>query len=157
MSGSEVPRERLAHFQGFLRKPFSIDDLCALLAARETASGQSAAASDAADQTMLNPAIYEAFSQSLPADQVQRLYRMCLDDADQRIGVMRKAVAEHDFEAFHRSAHAIKGGCGMVGAVELAAIAEEMESSGPDSIGDTAPLERFLSASARLRRMLDAQ
>ena len=62
-----------------------------------------------------------------------------------------------DAAAYERGAHAIKGGCGMVGAMELAAMAEEMEQNGPLRGDEVESLERFLLAVGRLRRMLDAR
>jgi hypothetical protein len=44
----------------------------------------------------------------------------------------------------------------MVGAIELAKLAGAMEERGPQAVDDVDPLQQFLSASARLRRILDA-
>jgi ParB family chromosome partitioning protein len=43
---------------------------------------------------------------------------------------MRLSAAADDAAGFGKEAHAIKGGCAMLGAGEMAKIAEEMESLG---------------------------
>jgi HPt (histidine-containing phosphotransfer) domain-containing protein len=68
---------------------------------------------------------------------------------------MRRAAAEGDDAAFKREAHAIKGGCGMVGALELQKLATSMEQRGLRD-DDVATLDEFLVACERLRRMLIA-
>jgi CheY-like chemotaxis protein/HPt (histidine-containing phosphotransfer) domain-containing protein len=150
MSASAVPPERRTCFDGFLLKPFTFEQV-------ESASVASHA--DAAvppSDEVLNSAIYDALAQSMPVEQLRRLYLMCLDDAEARIGPMRAASAANDPEAYRRGAHSIKGGCGMVGATQLANLAAQMEDDGPTGVGDEATFSQFLQASARLRRILDA-
>ena len=77
------------------------------------------------------------------------------------LATLAEARAAGDGAAYVREAHAIKGGCGMVGATELHSLADGMEASGiaPDGISSPGmdPLDGFLAATARLRRILDAQ
>lgn len=141
MSASQVKTQALAGFDCFLLKPFSIEQLQTALEG----------------QPVLSEATYASLAGGMPRTQLLELYAMCLDDADRRIGLMRALVAAGDRDAYERAAHAIKGGCGMVGALELAALAEEMEQNGPAGDGSTAPLDNFLLASTRLRRILGAQ
>jgi CheY-like chemotaxis protein len=159
MSGTAVPAERLQAFDGFLLKPFSIDDLRAALGARTAdPPGEPAHRSEAGDPAAaLNPDIFRALSESMPAKQLRALYDMSLDDANRRIRLMREAVAAGDADAYRRGAHSIKGGCGMVGALELARLAGRMEESGPEAIDNIGAFDEFLAASERLRRILDAQ
>jgi len=160
MSGTVVPPFLTQSFDGFLLKPFSIEDLQALCAELANPSAETSGSSKQSGPDrfpVLNQAIYAAFAQHMSRDQVRQLYKMCLDDAESRIGTMRKAAASGDLDAWRRAAHSIKGGCGMVGAVELAAIAGRMETTDPESVDHVDPLEQFLSASVRLRRILDAQ
>jgi CheY-like chemotaxis protein/HPt (histidine-containing phosphotransfer) domain-containing protein len=152
MSGTAVPPPIVQAFDGFLLKPFSIDDLRAAIAGH---SERRAAAAPSA--VPLNLEIYNAFRAGMNADQLRQLYAMSLDDAERRIGTMRQALAAADDTAYRRAAHAIKGGCGMVGAAELAAIAARMEENGPEAIDNIGAFDEFLAAAARLRRILDAQ
>jgi CheY-like chemotaxis protein len=151
MSGSPVAEARLAGFDGFLLKPFSADDLLAACARTSTYVRERLACGE----TILNDTVYRNFAGKMPPDQVAGLYRMCLADAARRIETMRKAIADRDDDTYRRAAHAIKGGCGMVGALELTAMAAAMETNGLPRAGDSTPLESFLAASARLERMLE--
>jgi CheY-like chemotaxis protein len=152
MSGSTVIERKLATFDGFLLKPFSADDLSAACSRKPTEAAR--AVTDAA---ILNEAVYANFARSMPAGPVAALYKMCLDDAQKRLGTMRRALAERDDATYRRAAHAIKGGCGMVGALELAELAADMERDGLAAVHDETPLDQFAAASARLKRMLEAK
>ena len=151
MSGTAVRADRIGAFDNFLLKPFSMANVIALIDRAEQAP---AAATE--DDCALNRAIYDAFANSMPPDQLQKLYALSLDDADSRIEQMRQALDANDDDAYRRAAHSIKGGCGMVGAAELAALASKMEEFGLGTVDNIDPLKQFLAASARLRRILDA-
>jgi len=161
MSGTGVPAERATAFDTFLLKPFSIEDLEAALDALGESAPNPAQSSEADLSGMLSQPIFNSFSQSMSSVQLGQLYKMCLDDADSRIQTMRGALDAKDADAFRRAAHSIKGGCGMVGALELARLATVMEELEPETIDSSVPpfhlLDEFLAASARLRRMLDLQ
>jgi CheY-like chemotaxis protein len=151
MSGSAAAEAMLAGFDGFLLKPFSAEELRAACE-RKTRLSEAAATGD-----VLNEEVYANFARSMPPAQVSGLYKMCIDDAHKRLQTIRKALAERDDPAYRRTAHAIKGGCGMVGAVELAALAAEMEAHGLKDVHDETPVARFLAASERLGRMLESK
>jgi CheY-like chemotaxis protein len=152
MSGTRVPPDRVGAFDGFLLKPFTMDDVQAAL----DHSPAPAAAEPVDDSSVLNRKVFDSFTLSLAPEQLRKLYNLSLDDADARIELMRKALLADDPETYRQAAHSIKGGCGMVGAVELANLASIMEESGPQAVDNSGPLEQFLAASARLRRILDA-
>jgi len=155
MSGSQPAPGRTASFDAFLLKPFSMEDLTALVDRRPAA----AASTGGGDPGVLSRSIYDSFAQTMNPQQVSQLYAMCLNDADARIATMRKALQASDPEAYCRAAHAIKGSCGMVGASELARLAAQMEADGLEIVPNRVPpaqlLDEFLAASARLRRILD--
>jgi len=159
MSGSQPEPARIASYDAFLLKPFPIEDLCALVDGR-AATAPEPAPPIREDSAVLSRSIYDAFAQSMNPQQLGQLYAMCLDDADRRIATMRKALASGDSDAYCRAAHSIKGGSGMVGALELARIAGQMEADGLEIVPNRVPpehlLDEFLTASARLRRILDA-
>lgn len=157
MSGTAVTGSLLEGFDGFLLKPFTIADLSAMLAGVRQGASPASAPEAAA---VLDRNTYNSLRQSMPPTQLRALYTMCLDDAERRLRTIETAAQTGDREAYIRAAHAIKGGCGMVGATELAALAAAMERDGPPPL--TGPLENkapfvdFLSALERLRRMLNA-
>jgi HPt (histidine-containing phosphotransfer) domain-containing protein len=141
-------------YDGFLTKPFSMDDLNALL----TASKPAAVAEKVPDA--LNETTFVSLKNSMGADQIMALYTLCLDDAVRRIGLMRQAWTADDEPMFVREAHAIKGGCGMVGATELYHLAAAMEEQGFQQDAESGTvlgsLDGFVAASERLRRILNA-
>ena len=155
MSGSQVSADAVRSFDGFLLKPFSAGELQAACQCRPS----SAEIRFEPGAAILNDAVYENFARAMPPGQVAGLYQMCLDDAKKRLATMRQANVARDDAEYRRAAHAIKGGCGMVGALELAALAAAMEDGGLPALvrdgPDDAPLELFLAASARLGRMLE--
>ena len=110
---------------------------------------------------VLSQATYKVLTQSMTPAQVEGLYTMLLDDADRRIALMRQALAAGDSDTWCRAAHAIKGGCGMVGALELASIAAAMEQDGLppkyQMVDHFDPFAHFQVAAARLRSILSTQ
>jgi len=105
----------------------------------------------------LNETTYASFESMLTPEQLGELYGICLEDVDRRIRLLQQAVAEQDIEAYRCVTHSIKGTCGMVGAVRMAALAAKMESSSMPQPGDLEPYKEFLLASAELRRILNAK
>ncbi len=159
MSGTSVPSETIRSFNAFVLKPFSMDDLWSALD-HARSSSRTLVPKDSTNELLpeiLNWQTYVSLAEVMPKAQLQGLYAMCLDDADARVETLRQASLARDIETWTRAAHSIKGGCGMVGAAELARMAAEMEQNGLPAVGNIAPFEAFLAASRRLRRILDAQ
>jgi HPt (histidine-containing phosphotransfer) domain-containing protein len=150
MSGSQPDDEARRGFDGFLLKPFTIGELTAAMGGIDKV--QREAKGEAAG--VLNEDVYMKLAQSMKASQLEQLYAMCLADAEKRITGMRQAASEGDDGAYKRYAHAIKGGCGMVGATELQSIANTMEIVGTGAANHVASLDEFLLACARLQRIL---
>lgn len=158
MSGTPVLAKQIQHFDAFILKPFVMDNLRRVIAGSVPGVSLWQAPETSLPAPLqseaLNETTYESLAGSMPHDQLMQLYKMCLDDADRRIGLMREAVAKQDAETFLRGAHSIKGCCGMVGALELAALAAEMEERGLPEVDDVISYEQFMEASGRLRRIL---
>lgn len=106
------------------------------------------------ESEILSESIYGSFERMLAPEQVTELYAMCLDDADRRVRLLQQTAAAQDQENFRVVMHAIKGTCGMVGALELAAMATALEQEPMPKADNPAPYEEFLCASAHLRRIL---
>jgi len=152
MSASTPEDGSEREFDGFLQKPFTMETLAAAIAGARPSAAKASKGSAAA---VLDENVYRKLAGSMRPSQLEQLYTMCLADAEGRLAGMRLAAAEGDDDAYKREAHAIKGGCGMVGALELQTLATSMEHHG---IRDdhVASLEEFLVACERLRRMLNA-
>lgn len=204
MSGSEPSAKTIAKFDGFLLKPFKMEQVAAAILAaknppeiptatsrisRRTKSTSTAAraAKPASNKSMdigtrgpevvsagagssdlaecgpvLNETIYQQLAVSMPTKQLQEMYAMCVDDARVRIAGMRRLAAERDAVRFMREAHAIKGGCGMLGATELHRMAAKLEANGPDPASkggaqEVNSLDELSAACDRLERMLGSR
>jgi CheY-like chemotaxis protein len=150
MSGSEVAPAQRAHYDGFLLKPFAVADLEALLA-------DEAILKEEAEGVVLDAATYANLLAAMTPKQVADMFEFCLADAEKRLKRMAGAVAAGDDALYRREAHTIKGGCGMLGALELKEIAGTMETRGlPGDGNETGNIrDRFIDATARLRRILE--
>ena len=155
MSGSDAQPEELAFLDGFLLKPFSVEEFLGVVERARAGTAQSApsfASAAKRDAPVLDETIYRRMAGSLPVASLQELYRLTLQDVQQRMEAMQAAAASGDAATCKSEAHAMKGGCGMVGAMELRAIAADIETGAPV---DNSLLSEMAAAAERLRRMLD--
>ncbi len=60
-------------------------------------------------------------------DFINELIDAFLDDAPNMINQMKSAVPANDIESFRRNAHSLKSNANTFGAMELAALAKELE------------------------------
>jgi CheY-like chemotaxis protein/HPt (histidine-containing phosphotransfer) domain-containing protein len=150
MSASAPDDESDREFDGFLLKPFTMETLAAAISG---ATPGATKGSNGARATVLDDAVYRKLAESMRPSQLEQLYALSLTDAKGRLAAMQRAASESDDAAYKREAHAIKGGCGMVGAIELQMLATSMEKRGL-SDDHVASLNEFIVACERLRRML---
>ena len=159
MSGS-VPRpEESQFFDGFLRKPFTVADFSKAIEqvrkpgphplAAET--GQRSTDESSNGRPPLDETIFEQLKSKI-GESLRQLYDMTLDDVRDRLERIGAAAKAGDQATVRQEAHTIKGSCGMVGALELQALAAATEGGSPI---DTSALADFDSACKRLERMLN--
>jgi CheY-like chemotaxis protein len=153
MSASEPDDGSDLEFDGFLLKPFSMETLAETIAGT---TRDSAGKSDGANIAVLDDAVYGKLAGSMRPSQLEQLYTLSLTDAKARLASMQLAASNGDDDLYKREAHAIKGGCGMVGALELQTLATSMEKRGL-SDDHVASLKEFIVACERLRGMLVAR
>jgi CheY-like chemotaxis protein/HPt (histidine-containing phosphotransfer) domain-containing protein len=124
-------------------------------------SSQVISAEPVAKAPVLNEKIYQQLAGSMPVKQLRQLYTMCVNDARARIATMRRLSDAHDGAKFVREAHAIKGGCGMLGATELHGMAAVLEKNGLEAATpgrqDVNSLDELTAACDRLERMLGSR
>ena len=177
MSGAKPSASTLGFLDSFLSKPFSAAQLEETIASvrserklkeetpanlpspvNATGMAEGIAAPDtpamAADNPVLDEAIFSSLSRSFRAEQLRELYHLTLDDVTQRHGRMLDHAAAADLGAVQREAHAIKGSCGFVGARQLQHLAAAAEGG---TTVNTSALADFPAACERLRRMLNAK
>ncbi len=170
MSGGEMEESLRPEVDGFLRKPFTMKALAAAINTSTSEAGDEKASDnlpadlpdDLADDLPaggidLDADVYTKLASSMAGTKLAQLYALCLNDAKTRVAVMRRAASEGDDGTYRKQAHAIRGGCGMVGALELHTRAVSMEERGLMDANHVASLDEFLSACERLRRILVAR
>jgi CheY-like chemotaxis protein len=153
MSASTSDDQSAGEFDGLLLKPFTAERFAAAIAGRTPRMEEEPSA---ATVTALDEATYRKLARSMRQPQVQKLYELCLADTETRLETMRRAASNSDDSTYKKEAHAIKGSCGMVGAIELQTLATSMESHGL-SDDHVASLKEFMVACERLRGMLIAR
>lgn len=99
---------------------------------------------------------FNALKESTGADFIGELIDAFLDDAPSLIGQMRAGLASGDADTFRRAAHSMKSNAATFGAMELSALARELEALGREqnlSIGDR--LERLEAEFQRTAQALE--
>jgi HPt (histidine-containing phosphotransfer) domain-containing protein len=71
---------------------------------------------------------FNSLKESTGADFIGELVDAFLDDAPTLISQMRSALATKNAEAFRRAAHSMKSNAATFGAMELSALARELET-----------------------------
>jgi CheY-like chemotaxis protein len=140
-------------FDRFLLKPFTMETFTTAIAGK---TAKPVKEPNGAAATVLDEVVYTKLAGSLRRSQLEQLYTLCLADAEHRIATMQQAASDSEDAAYKREAHAIKGGCGMVGAFELQTLATSMEERGL-SDDHVASLKEIIVACERLRGMLIAR
>lgn len=153
MSASAPEDDSAQDFDGFLLKPFTTESLVAALVG---ATPEPEMNGNGSSGPVLDESVYRKLTGSMRPQQIQQLYALCLSDVDSRVTKMQLAVCSGDNATYRAEAHAIKGSCGMVGAMELQTLATSMEKQG--LAGDhVVSFQEFLVAAQRLRRILIAR
>jgi HPt (histidine-containing phosphotransfer) domain-containing protein len=112
---------------------------------------------------VINPDTLAQFRQLMPESTVREIYTAAVTDLHKRLAALEKAIAAGDRDEVRRIGHAIKGGCGMAGAMQAAKIGAFLESrsesgSGIDQLDNYRDaLQELYSATQRLERMLEKE
>ncbi|MCU1321913.1 MAG: response regulator receiver [Acidobacteriaceae bacterium] len=159
MSASTPAADLFGSYDGFLLKPFTMDELATAL--QQAAAGVAAFRKDEITADIvagpLDEAAHQHLVDAIPTAQLEQLYALFLEDVETRIEKMRLAAAHGEDATYRREAHSIKGGCGMVGAAELQSLAMTAERKGIDPANHVASLDELMAACSRFRRILVAQ
>jgi HPt (histidine-containing phosphotransfer) domain-containing protein len=107
-------------------------------------------------ETLIDTEVLDQLIATTDAAFVEELLGAFLDDSPQLIAAMQQALADDNAEAFRRAAHTLKSNSASFGAVNLAALAKELEMIGKtgrlDGAGDA--LERLAAEYDRAERAL---
>lgn len=151
ISGSSTPADLLAAVDGFLLKPFGPQALQELL---EKNAPVPAAPAPEPDEPVVNPQTLAQFRQMMPESMVREIYTAVTTDLEKRTAALESALARGDSAEIHRIGHAIKGGCGMAGALQAARLGARLESGSDQLDNCTAVLSDLRDAVHNLESML---
>jgi CheY-like chemotaxis protein len=164
MSASQAP-EKAAAADGFLLKPFGAEELGRLLEDRGAQTAPAEPEMDP-DDPVVNAEILAQLRAMMPEKGVRQIYAAVVADLGRRLTMLEAALAAGDTGQMNRIGHAIKGGCGMAGAVQAARLGARIEALGTGSAGrqggndldnSTRLLADLRRATASLERMLEAE
>ena len=83
--------------------------------------------------SVIDKAAFDELKQMSGADFINELIDAFLDDAPHMISEMRIAIIAKDVESFRRNAHSLKSNANTFGAMELGALAKELEFMGKEN------------------------
>lgn len=128
---SATPPLAVEGYDGVLKKPLSPEALRqafalmpAGLAAQPDAVKKNGSPEGSDTAGVLDPVVFGNLLKAMPLNSLAEVVVTFLADTRMRIGLMRTA----DLEEMRRQAHTIKGGAGMVGAIEVSAAASTIEA-----------------------------
>jgi len=158
ISASEPPREIAEAADAFLLKPFDAKALRKLIEDRRKPPSESSAVDP--NEPVVNVEVLAQFRKMMPEAAVREIYTAVVEDLGRRIDALSSAIEKGDAAEVRRIGHAIKGGCGMAGAVQAAHVGALLEKSPLDpkdnQLDNSAALLRDLRTAARgLERMLE--
>ncbi len=154
VSGSEPPPEIAAAADGFLLKPFDVDALRRLLHEHKTGAPSPLLDPNA---PVVSAEVLAQLRKIMPESAVRQIYSAVIVDLARRMDALDAAIAKGDAAEIRRIGHAIKGACGMAGALQTARLGALLESE-DNHLDNSASLLRDLRAAVRgLERMLDAE
>ena len=160
ISGTTPSDDLIAAADGFLLKPFGPEDLQKLLGQHNPKIDQPET-TDA--ELVINPTTLAQFRQLMTEATVREIYTAVVTDLHKRLAALEKAIAAGNRDEVRRIGHAIKGGCGMAGAMQAAKLGAILESrcesgAGSDQLDNCRDaLQELYSATQRLERMLEKE
>ncbi len=157
MSGSQPAPERYAGFHTFLPKPFTPEEFSGAVRHLKEEEQSEREAAVSAGTEVLNEAVFAQLASMMRPQQMSELFALAYTELGTHIDRMQAALTQGDAAALEASAHALKGGFGILGASELRALGARLESGTGTAADQAATLAEIPLAAERLRRMLTAR
>lgn len=127
--GTVEPRQELrAAVDGYLKKPLTMEALETLLGGKQSFP----LAARIAAEPVVQAETLAQFRQLMPEPTVREIYLAVSADLRKRIPELQEAIRQKHPEQIRRIGHAIKGGCGMAGALQAARVGALLEEQGED-------------------------
>lgn len=157
ISGSQPPEEAVRAVDGLLLKPFNAEVLRRMIE-RHVAEAKPTFLDGA--EPVVSLEVLNQLRQLMPESAVREIYVAVVADLKRRIEALGMAISKHDTAEVRRIGHAIKGGCGMAGALQAARLGALLEAQSPESadnhLDNSRTLLRDLRTAARgLQRILE--
>jgi CheY-like chemotaxis protein len=163
MSASEVQRQQLLAFDGFLLKPLAVDDLRRALTPKKRGRkpgvrvahpGRTEAPTPAG--VALDTTVIKKLLAMMPKEALLELFSACIADTRSCIRDLQNYMQQgaRNDEGVRPLAHRIKGAASMVGAVRLAQLAANLEAGGSKEAATPGVFADLLNACSELERML---
>ena len=152
MSGSDVPEDVKAAVDGHLSKPFGPQNLQQLIEQHHIAPEPE----PEPEAAVVKPETVAQLRAMMPEKAVREIFEAVVEDLGKRQLALKKALSTGDTAEVRRIGHAIKGGCGMVGAMQAARIGSRLEAASEQLSTSLALAAELESARLDLKRMLDA-
>jgi CheY-like chemotaxis protein len=173
ISGSDAPSEVVAAADGFLLKPINPEALHRLLDERQTQLAppgaqesdpvlpspprESSPPDRQPGDPVINPETLVQLREMMSEAAVHQIYAAIVADLFKRLAALEVAIARGDDAEVRRIGHAIKGGCGMAGALQAARLGALIESPVNHLDNNSAVLRDLRAATRNLQRMLEAE
>jgi CheY-like chemotaxis protein/HPt (histidine-containing phosphotransfer) domain-containing protein len=118
-----------AGMNDYLTKPIQPEALEAALTrwAPQAAAAPEAPAASESDAVLSSECPLASLSRSLPPARLSEIVAAYVSDTEQRLERLRQHVERQDFTALGQEAHNLAGTSGNVGAVQVAALAQELK------------------------------
>ena len=152
ISGSPVEDSIRNATDGFLLKPIEAEDVHTLL---ETGSVSVRSNGHATLADVIDPVVLGKLKAMMPAASVLEIYTAVAVDLKTRLETLSAAMDKNQAADVSRIAHAIKGGCAMVGLKSAQEAASRLETSDAPVAWPT-ELQQIRNASEALEGMLSA-
>lgn len=163
MSASEVQRQHLLAFDGFLLKPLAVGDLRRALTPQKRGRKPGVRVAHPGRTEVRTPpgvaldmSVIKKLLAMMPKEALLELFSACIADTRSCIRDLQNCVQQgggHD-DAVRPLAHRIKGAASMVGAVRLAQLAANLEAGGSKEAATPGVFADLLNACTELERML---
>jgi CheY-like chemotaxis protein len=165
MSATEVQRQQLLAFDGFLLKPLALGDLRRALkpkkrgrvpGVRVAHPGRPATkpGTTPSNASPLDMAVVAKLRAMMPVQSLHDVVAACIADTRACVEALQNQIRAGDTTAVRQSAHRIKGAAAMIGATHLAGLAAGLEVGGYKEAATPVVLKDLLSACNELERML---
>jgi CheY-like chemotaxis protein len=162
VSGSQPPDDVTAAADGFLLKPFDAETLEKMLEGHPLPGAPVRTSRLNLKDPVISTDTLAQFRGMMPEAAVREIYTAVVADLFKRMQAIEAAIARGDDNEVRRLGHAIKGGCGMAGAIQAARLGALFEEIPPDTesnhLDNSMALLSDLRAAVRnLERMLEAE